>query len=84
MALAGLGWLAGADGAGVPVPVLAECLRGLERVLAVHTAARARILESFTARRGFEDDGVRHEAPVLTGPGSAAGHHPRRRRPRAG
>ena len=59
MAVAGLGWLAGpdADAAGVPVPVLAECLRGLEQVLAVHTAARARILESFTARRGFEDDG---------------------------
>ena len=46
MAVAGLGWLAGpdADAAGVPVPVLAECLRGLEQVLAVHTAARARIL----------------------------------------
>src|SRR5258708_5782918 len=57
MALAGLGWLAGADAAGVPVPVLAECLRGLEQALAVHTAARARILGSFTARRGFEDDG---------------------------
>jgi len=59
MAVAGLGWLAGpdADAAGVPVPVLAECLRGLEQVLAVHTAARARILESFTTRRGFEDDG---------------------------
>ncbi len=62
MALAGLGWLAAgagadADAAEVPVPVLAECLRGLEQVLAVHTAARARILGSFTARRGFEDDG---------------------------
>ncbi len=57
MALAGLGWLAGADAAGVPVPVLAECLRGLEQALAVHTAARARILGSFTARRGHEDDG---------------------------
>jgi len=69
MALAGLGWLAAADAAEVPVPVLADCLRGLEQVLSVHTAARARILESFTARRGHEDDGVRHEAPVLTGPG---------------
>ncbi len=57
MALAGLGWLAAADAAGVPVPVLAECLRGLEQALSVHTAARARILESFTARRGHEDDG---------------------------
>jgi hypothetical protein len=57
MALAGLGWLAGADAAEVPVPVLADCLRGLEQALAVHTAARARILATFTARRGHEDDG---------------------------
>ena len=57
MALAGLGWLAGADAAGVPVSVLADCLRGLEQVLAVHTAARARILAGFTAQRGFEADG---------------------------
>jgi len=57
MALAGLGWLAGADAAEVPVPALAGCLRGLEQALAVHTAARARILAAFTARRGHEDDG---------------------------
>ena len=57
MALAGLGWLARADAAALPVPVLAECLRGLEQVLAVHTAARAKMLGAFSARRGFEADG---------------------------
>jgi hypothetical protein len=69
MALAGLSWLAGADVASLPADVQAGCLRGLEQVLAVHTAARARMLGSFTAQRGYEGDGVRHEAPVLTGPG---------------
>src|SRR5262245_58570022 len=57
MAQAGLACLARADAATLPVPVLAECLRGLERMLAVHTAARARMLGAFSAQRGFEDDG---------------------------
>jgi hypothetical protein len=58
MAVAGLGWLAqAADVKSLPTSVQADCLRRLEQVLAVHTAARARVLESFTARRGFEDDG---------------------------
>jgi len=69
MVLAGLGWLAGADVASVPAGVQAECLRGLKRALSVHAAARARVLAAFTAQGGYEDDGVRHEAPVLTGPG---------------
>jgi Domain of unknown function (DUF222)/HNH endonuclease len=57
VALASLSWLARAEAAAVPVPVLADCLRGLEQVLAVHTAARARILGGFTAQHGYEDDG---------------------------
>ena len=57
MALAGLAWLASADAATLPVPVLADCLRSLEQVLSVHTAARARMLGAFAAQRGFEDDG---------------------------
>ncbi len=69
MALAGLGWLARADMASMPVPAQAECLRGLEHLQSFHTAARALVLTAFTARGGYEDDGVRHEAPVLTGPG---------------
>jgi Domain of unknown function (DUF222) len=55
----GLGFLAGADAASLPVPVLADCLRDLESVLAVHTAARSRVLAAFTAQSGFEDDGSR-------------------------
>ncbi|HKR72440.1 MAG TPA: hypothetical protein VJT16_26640, partial [Streptosporangiaceae bacterium] len=57
MAAAGLGWLARADLASVPVPVQADALRLLERLEAVHSAARARTLSAFTAQRGFEDDG---------------------------
>ncbi|HYS33704.1 MAG TPA: DUF222 domain-containing protein, partial [Streptosporangiaceae bacterium] len=57
MALAGLGWLAQADVAALPVPAQAECLRGLEVAQAVHTAARASVLAAFTAQRGYEDDG---------------------------
>ena len=57
MVLAGLGWLAAADAAGLPGPVQADCLRGLERAASVHAAARARVLAGFSARRGFEGDG---------------------------
>src|SRR5262245_38119179 len=57
MALASLSWVARADAATLPGPVLAECLRSLEQVLAVHTAVRARILQAFAAQRGFEADG---------------------------
>ncbi len=57
MAVAGLGWLASADVASLPPPVQADALRVLERVLSLHTAARARVLAGFAAQRGFEDDG---------------------------
>ena len=57
MAVAGLGWLARADLASVPVPVQAEALRVLERAGSMHVAARARVLAAFSAQRGFEDDG---------------------------
>ena len=57
MAVAGLGWLARADLASVPVPVQAEALRVLERAASMQTAARARVLAAFSAQRGFEDDG---------------------------
>src|SRR6266704_2077601 len=57
MVLAGLGWLARAETASVPVPVLAECLRGLEAAQSMHTAARAAVLAAFAARRGYEADG---------------------------
>ncbi len=59
MVLAGLGWLASAeaDVGSMPASVQADCLRGLERAASMQTAARARVLAGFTARRGFEDDG---------------------------
>ena len=57
MVLAGLGWLARAETASVPVPVLAGWLRELERAQSMHAAARAAVLAAFAARRGYEDDG---------------------------
>jgi hypothetical protein len=69
MARDGLGFLARADPAALTAAELAGCLRDLEHAESVHTAARARMLAAFTARSGYEADGVRHEAPVLTGPG---------------
>src|ERR1022692_181394 len=57
MVLTGLSWLARADAASMPGPVQADCLRGLERALSVHTAARARVLTAFTAQGSYEDDG---------------------------
>src|SRR5215472_13869721 len=62
MALAGLRWLAAAaDPASLPAAEQADCLRGLERVLSVHTAARAAVLAAFTAQAGYEEDG--HGSP---------------------
>ena len=57
MAQAALAFLANADMASVPAVVQAECLRGLERVESLHTAARAGTLAAFTAGGGYEDDG---------------------------
>jgi hypothetical protein len=58
MALASLRWLAqAADVGSLPTSVQADCLRGVERVLAVHTAARARMLGAFSAQGGPERDG---------------------------
>ncbi|HEX2320356.1 MAG TPA: hypothetical protein VHJ18_15345, partial [Streptosporangiaceae bacterium] len=66
MAAAGLGWLARADLASVPVTVQAEALRELERLLSFHTAARARTLAAFSAQRGYEDDGQGSSRTWLT------------------
>ncbi len=57
MVATGLGWLAGADWTSVPASVQARCLKDLERVASVHTAARASVLAAFSAQGGFEDDG---------------------------
>jgi Domain of unknown function (DUF222) len=57
MVTAGLGWLATTDVASLPTAVQAEWLRGLERAVSVHTAARSRVLWAFCAQAGYEDDG---------------------------
>jgi Domain of unknown function (DUF222)/HNH endonuclease len=78
MVLAGLSWLAAADPAGLPAAVQADCLRGLERAAAVHTAARTVILRGFAAHGGYHADG--HKSPRawltwatrVTGPAAGA------------
>jgi hypothetical protein len=57
MAQAGLAFLANTNMASVPAVVQAECLRGLERIESLHTAARAGVLAAFMAGGGHEDDG---------------------------
>ena len=57
MVLAGFGWLADADLAGVPASVRAECLRQLERARSVQTAAHAAVLSAFDHDAGYVDDG---------------------------
>src|SRR5712692_640452 len=57
MAQAGLAFLATAEPGALSSAAQADCLRGLERAEAMHTAARSRILASFAGQRSFEDDG---------------------------
>jgi len=57
MAQAGLAFLANTNAASFPAGVQAECLRGLERVESLATAARAGVLAAFMASGGYEDDG---------------------------
>jgi Domain of unknown function (DUF222)/HNH endonuclease len=61
MARAALGWLAAADVASLTTAEQADCLRALERIRSVHTAAQARILAAFHAQDGYADDG--HGSP---------------------
>jgi hypothetical protein len=56
MVRAGLGYLAAADAAQLPIATQAECLKGLERAGSVLTAARAFMLAGFTAGQGYADD----------------------------
>ena len=56
MVHAGLGYLAAADPAQLAVDTQAECLRELEQAEAVATAARAFVLDGFTAGQGYADD----------------------------
>lgn len=74
---AGLTYLATVDTADLDVAGQAECLVALERIEAVHTAARARILAAFTANAGYVADGQYGPKPWLrhltrVGKGAAA------------
>ncbi len=64
-AVAGLGFVAGSDAGSLPGAELADCLRGLERVESVLTAARARVLAAFNSQGVFEADGQRGCRPWL-------------------
>src|SRR5450755_926467 len=57
MAQAALAYLANANMASVPAAAQADCLRGLERIESLHTAARAGVLAAFMASGGHEGDG---------------------------
>ena len=54
-----MGFLADADPADLPVPVMAEGLRALEQADAVEAVARARLLAAFSAQDGAVGDGQR-------------------------
>src|SRR5690349_3631460 len=56
MARAALGYLADADPAGLTVEEQAGCLRDLERLASVTTAARCSVLGAFTTGKGFSAD----------------------------
>jgi hypothetical protein len=65
MVRAGLGFVADADAASLPVVTQARLLRELERAQSQHTAARARVLTAFTAQAGYADDGHGGPRPWL-------------------
>ena len=79
MVRAGLGYLAAADAARLPTATQAECLRELEQIDAIATAARAFILAGFTAGQGYADDAAYsarswliHQTHITSG--AAVGH----------
>jgi Domain of unknown function (DUF222) len=55
-AFAALGYLAGADAAGMAAEEQASCLQRLERVTSVTAAARSSVLGAFTAGKGYSAD----------------------------
>ncbi len=56
MARAALGYLASADATGLSAQEQAGCLRGLERVTSVISAARSSVLGAFTVGKGYAAD----------------------------
>jgi hypothetical protein len=74
-----LAYLATADTGSLPPAVQADALRALGRAEARHTAAQARVLGTFAAQGGFEDDGhgtartwLRWQTRITTGAAAAA------------
>jgi Domain of unknown function (DUF222) len=57
LVVSGLGWLASADLTTVPVAVRADCLRTLEQVRSIYTAAHASVLSAFDQDNGYAADG---------------------------
>src|SRR5258706_15392180 len=76
---AGLSYLNGADATSLTTAEQADCLRALEQAAAMHIAARSRVLSTFHARGGSQDDGhgstrtrLKWETPIPRGaPGGA-------------
>jgi uncharacterized protein DUF222 len=57
LVVSGLGLLANADLTTVPVAVRADCLRTLEQVRSIYTAAHACVLSAFDQDNGYAEDG---------------------------
>ena len=57
LVVSGLGWLANADLTTVPTAVRADCLRTLEQVRSIYTAAHASVLSAFDHDNGYAEDG---------------------------
>jgi len=79
MAQVGMAFLAEADVASLTAAEQADCLKALERIESMHTAARATTLSAFAACGGFEDDGqgsakswLRWQTQITVGAAAAA------------
>ncbi len=88
LARAGLRYLAAADPAQMSIQTQAECLRDLEQITAITTAARTTVLGGFTAARGHTEDAdysprswLIHKTRITKG--AATGHTAWTRRARA-
>src|SRR5712691_1580136 len=79
MTRAGLAWLAAAEATALTSGEQADCLRGLEQAVAMHTAARASVLRAFASAGGYEEDGqgsakswLRWQTRITSGAAAAA------------
>jgi hypothetical protein len=56
-AMSGMKYLAESDAASLPATVIADCVRGLEKLDAAEAVARGRLLWMFDADRGWDSEG---------------------------